>query len=185
MVRRGAARVGDGLLCSMLRLLTPEELQSLLRGGWVPEKRASLSDALRVIITAREDPAFREQFLALLSRYLGDYVQSLGKTWHVTQEDIEAFIRAKRLRGVSEKTLNDELRYINRALSELDWTLTPEGIREYLAGLAEDGEGGYALKHTTYSLKSFLKEVLKPRDPGSLACSITHSQCLGQRTTTK
>jgi len=33
-----------------------------------------------------------------------------------------------------------------------------------LAGLAEDGEV-YVLKHTAYSLKSFLKTVLKPRDP--------------------
>ncbi len=163
-IKRGATRVGDGLLCSMLRLLTPEELQALLK-GWVPERRATISDALRVIIMAKEDPAFREQFLALLSRYLGDYVQSLGRVWHVTQKDVEAFIKAKRLKGVSEKTLNDELRYINRALSELDWTFTPEDICEYLAGLAEDSEV-YALKHTTYSLKSFLKEVLKPRNPG-------------------
>ncbi|WP_243666021.1 hypothetical protein [Vulcanisaeta sp. JCM 16159] len=79
MVRSGRARVGDGLLCLMLKLLTPEELQALLK-GWVPEKRASLNDALRVIITAREDPEFREQFLTLLSRYLGDYVQAVGKT---------------------------------------------------------------------------------------------------------
>ncbi len=33
-----------------------------------------------------------------------------------------------------------------------------------MAGLAEDGEV-YVLKHTAYSLKSFLKTVLKPRDP--------------------
>ncbi|WP_052885762.1 tyrosine-type recombinase/integrase [Vulcanisaeta distributa] len=167
MIRSGRRRVGDGLLCSMLRLLTPEELQSLLR-GWVPERRASLSDALRVIITAREDPTFREQFLALLSRYLGDYVQSLGRAWHVTQEDIEAFIKAKRLKGVGEKTLNDELRYIRRALEELDWVLTPEGITEFLGGLAEE-ESPYVVRHVTVSLKSLIKTVLKPRDPGLFA----------------
>jgi integrase len=33
-----------------------------------------------------------------------------------------------------------------------------------LAELAEEGEQ-YVLKHTTYSLKSFMKTVLKPRDP--------------------
>jgi integrase len=37
-----------------------------------------------------------------------------------------------------------------------------------LAELAEEGEQ-YVLKHTTYSLKSFLKTVLKPRDPGLFA----------------
>jgi hypothetical protein len=46
----------------------------------------------------------------------------------------------------------------------LDWVLTPDGIREYLAELAEEGEQ-YVLKHTMASLKSFLKTVLKPRDP--------------------
>ncbi len=46
----------------------------------------------------------------------------------------------------------------------MNWNLTPDSIREYLAGLAEDGET-YVLKHTTYSLKSFMKTVLKPRDP--------------------
>jgi integrase len=49
-------------------------------------------------------------------------------------------------------------------LSELNWTLTPEGVREYLAELKEEGED-YVLKHVTYSLKSFLKVVLKSRDP--------------------
>ncbi len=151
-------------MCSMLKLLTIEELQALLR-GWVPEKRATLSDALRVIITAREDPSFREQFLALLSRYLGDYVQSLGKTWHVTQDDVEAYVKAMRLKGVKEKTLRDRLYYIQRALSELDWVLSPEGIRDYLAEVLEE-DGHNVARHISASLKSLLKNVLQPKDPG-------------------
>jgi Site-specific recombinase XerD len=82
----------------------------------------------------------------------------------VDERDIEDFIRAKRLKGLSDKTIRDEVHYIREALAELGWNLTPEGVREYLAELAEDGEA-YVLKHTTYSLKSFLKTVLKPRDP--------------------
>ena len=132
MIRRDKRRVSDELLCTMLKFLTPEKLQALLR-GWVPEKRASLSDALRVIITAREDPGFRVQFLALLSRYLGDYVQSLGRTWHVTNDDIETYIKAMRLKGVKEKTLRDRLYYIRHALADLGFILSPEGIRDYLA----------------------------------------------------
>ncbi|PLC69028.1 hypothetical protein B7L70_00235 [Vulcanisaeta sp. EB80] len=60
--------------------------------------------------------------------------------------------------------MRDEVRYIRRALAELNWVLTPDGIREYLAELAEEGET-HVIRHTTASLKSFLKEVLKPRDP--------------------
>jgi integrase len=163
MVRSGKARAGDGLLCQALKYITEDELKLLLK-GIVPEARASLNDAVRVIATARVDPEFREFLLGLIKEYLGDYIGSLQQTWHVTEKDIEDFIKAKRLKGLSDKTIRDEARYIREALAELDWNLTPDNLREYLAGLAEDGEE-YVLKHTTYSLKSFLKTVLKPRDP--------------------
>ncbi len=163
MVKSGKARAGDGLLCEALKYVTEDELRLLLK-GIVPETRASLNDAVRVVATARVDPEFREFLLGLIKEYLGDYIATLQQTWHVTERDIEEFIRAKRLRGVSDKTIRDEVHYIREALAELNWTLTPEGIREYLAELAEDGEE-YVLKHTTYSLKSFLKTVLKPKDP--------------------
>jgi integrase len=167
MVRSGKARAGDGLLCQALRYITEDELKLLLK-GIVPEARASLNDAVRVIATARVDPEFREFLLGLIKEYLGDYIGSLQQTWHVTEKDIEDFIKAKRLKGLSDKTIRDEVRYIREVLAELDWNLTPDNLREYLAGLAEEGEE-YVLKHTTYSLKSFLKTVLKPRDPGLFA----------------
>ena len=163
MVRSGKARAGDGLLCQALKYVTEDELKLLLK-GIVPETRASLNDAVRVIATARVDPEFREFLLGLIKEYLGDYITTLQQTWHVTERDIEEFVKAKRLKGLSDKTIRDEVHYIREALAELGWNLTPEGVREYLAELAEDGEA-YVLKHTTYSLKSFLKTVLKPRDP--------------------
>jgi integrase len=163
MVRNGKARAGDGLLCQALRYITEDELKLLLK-GIIPEARANLGDVVRVVATARVDPRVREFLMGLIKEYLGEYIGSLQQTWHVTEKDIEDFIKAKKLKGLREQTINDELRYIRRALAELDWDLTPDGIREYLAELAEEGEQ-YVLKHTTYSLKSFLKTVLKPRDP--------------------
>jgi len=167
MVKLGKARAGDGFLCQALRYITEDELKLLLK-GIIPEARASLGDVVRVVATARVDPQVREFLLGLIKEYLGDYIGSLQQTWHVTEKDIEDFIKAKRLKGLREQTINDEVRYIREALAELGWNLTPDSIREYLAGLAEDGEQ-YVLKHTTYSLKSFLKTVLKPRDPGLFA----------------
>ncbi|MGC8571271.1 MAG: tyrosine-type recombinase/integrase [Caldivirga sp.] len=161
-VRRGVVRVGEGLLCSALKFVTEEELNQLLK-GWVPSKEATLADAVKVLATAKANAAFREQFLALFNTYLSEYAQSLGRAWHASESDIEAFIKAKRLKGLSDKTINDEVRYIRLALSELNWVLDPEGIVEYLAGLREDSE--HVAKHTAYSLKSFLKAVLKPKDP--------------------
>ena len=163
MLRHGNVKISDSILCKLISYLTPEELNSLLK-GWIPEKRASLSDALRVIITAKEDPGFREQFLALLNRYLGEYVQSMGREWHVTEDDIEAYIKAMKLKGVRDRTLRDRLHYIRRALAEMDWTLSPDRIRDYLADiLSEDGPN--VARHISASLKSLLKQVLRSRDP--------------------
>jgi integrase len=82
----------------------------------------------------------------------------------VREADVEEFIKAKRLKGLREKTIRDHVHYLRLALSELNWTLEPEGIREFLAGLRESGEE-HVLRHVTVALKSFLKTVLKPKDP--------------------
>jgi len=163
MIRSGKRRVTEDLLCRALKFLSNEELAKLL--GQIPEvEPASINDVIRVIARARADPGFREVLLSYLDRYLGDYVRSMGNKWAVTEQDLEEFIRVKKLKGLSDKTIRGEVRYIRRALAELNWILTPDGIREYLAELAEDGET-HVIRHTTASLKSFLKEVLKPRDP--------------------
>jgi integrase len=163
MIRSGKRRVTEDLLCRALKFISHEELAQIL--GQIPEvEPASISDVIRVIARARADPGFRDVLLSYLDRYLGDYVKSAGTKWVVTEQDLEEFVKAKKLKGLAEKTIRDEVRYIRLALSELNWVLTPEGIREFLAGLAEDGEH-YVLKHVTYSLKSFLKTVLKPKDP--------------------
>jgi integrase len=100
----------------------------------------------------------------MLRQAFGDEFREYRASWTVREADIEEFVKAKRLKGLREKTIQAEVHYIRQALSELNWTLTPEGVREYLAELKEGGED-YVLKHVTYSLKSFLKVVLKPKDP--------------------
>jgi len=163
MIRSGKRRVTEDLLCRALKFLSHEELAKIL--GQIPEvEPASIGDLVRVIARARADPEYRDLLLSYLDRYLGDYVRSMGTKWVVTEQDIEEFVKAKKLKGLSDKTIRDEVRYIREALAELNWVLTPDGIREYLTSLAEDNEQ-YVLKHTTYSLKSFLKTVLKPKDP--------------------
>ena len=174
MLRHGNIRISDSILCKLLEYLTPEELNTLLK-GWVPERKATLADALRTIITAREDPAFREQFLALLNRYLDESVQTVETPWHVTEKDIEEFEKAMRLKGDREKTIRDRIHYVRKALAEIDWTLSPDKIRDYLAEVLSE-EGPNVARHVSTSLKAFLKLVLKPRDPklfGSLYNSFT------------
>jgi transcriptional regulator with XRE-family HTH domain len=167
MIRSGKRRVTEDLLCRALKFLSNEELARIL--GQIPElEQATINDVVKVIARARADSGFREVLLSYLDRYLGEYIRSMGNRWVVTEQDIENFIKAKKLKGLREQTINDEVRYIRRALAELNWVLTPDNIREYLAELAEEGET-YVLKHTAYSLKSFLKTVLRPKDPGLFA----------------
>jgi integrase len=163
MIRSGKRRVTEDLLCRALRFLSTEELARLL--GQIPElEPATVNDIVRVVARARADANFRELLLSYLDRYLGEYVRSMGTRWVVTEQDIEEFVRAKRLRGLKEKTIRDHVHYLRLALSELNWTLEPDGIREFLAGLREEGEE-HVLRHITVALKSFLKAVLKPKDP--------------------
>ena len=142
--------------------LTPEELAKLLGGS--PEfEPATMSDLIRVIVTARADPTFRDLLLSYMGRYLGEYIRSAGNRWVVTEDDVQEFIKAQRLDGVSERTIRDEVRYLRRALVAMNWVLSPDSIREYLAELSEEP---YVLKHTTTALKAFMSTVLQPRDPG-------------------
>jgi integrase len=163
MIRSGKRRVTEDLLCRALKFLSHEELAKLL--GQIPElEPASIGDLVRVVARARADPEYRDLLLSYLDKYLGDYVRSAGTRWAVTEQDIEEFIRAKRLEGVTEKTLRDYVHYLREMLAELGWTLTPDGIREYLAELKEEGEE-HVLHHLTTALKSLLKTILEPRDP--------------------
>jgi integrase len=163
MIRSGKRRVTEDLLCRALKFLSHEELAKLL--GQIPEvEPASIGDLVRVVARARADPEYRDLLLSYLDRYLGDYVRSIGREWVVTEQDIEEFVKAKRLEGVTEKTLRNYVHYLREMLGELNWVLTPDGIREYLAELREEGEE-HVLHHVTTALKSLLKTILEPRDP--------------------
>jgi integrase len=163
MIRSGKRRVTEDLLCRALSFLSTEELAKLL--GQIPElEPATVNDIMRVVARARADANFRELLFSYLDRYLGEYVRSMGTRWVVAEQDVEEFVKAKRLKGLREKTIRDHVHYLRLALSELNWVLEPEGIREFLAGLREEGEE-HVLRHVTVALKSFLKTVLKPKDP--------------------
>jgi integrase len=162
-VRRGLVPISDDLFRALLRFIDVEEYARLV-GSAPPLVDATPDDVIRVVKKALMDRSFRDFLFDMLRQAFGEEFREYRTSWVVSEKDIEEFIKAKKLKGLSEKTIRDEVHYIREALAELNWNLTPEGVREYLAELAEDGEH-YVLKHTTYSLKSFLKTVLKPRDP--------------------
>jgi len=162
-VRRGLVPISDDLFRALLRFIDVEEYARLV-GSAPPLVDATPDDVIRVVKKALMDRSFRDFLFDMLRQAFGEEFREYKTSWVVAEKDIEEFVRAKKLKGLNEKTIRDEVHYIREVLAELNWNLTPEGVREYLAELAEDGET-YVLKHTTYSLKSFLKTVLKPRDP--------------------
>ncbi|WP_291999855.1 tyrosine-type recombinase/integrase [Caldivirga sp.] len=161
-VRVGRVQVSDDLVKACIRHITREELVRLV-GVRLEEANATPSDAVRVIRTMQVDPAYRDLVFSMLKQAFGEYLREAGAEWIVKEGDLEDFIKAKRLRGLSEKTIRDEVRYVRQALIELNWRLNPDALRDYLSELREESE--YVLKHTAYSLKSLLKEVLRSRDP--------------------
>jgi integrase len=154
--------ISDEFFKALLRFIDVDEYARLV-GSAPPLVEATPDDVIRVVKKALVDRSFRDFLFSMLRQAFGEEFREYKSSWVVTERDIEEFIRAKRLKGLSEKTIHDEVRYVREALVELNWNLTPDGIREYLAELKEEGEE-YVLKHTAYSLKSFLKTVLKPRD---------------------
>ena len=162
-VRHGLVPISDDLFRALLRFIDVEEYARLV-GSAPPLVDATPDDVIRVVKKALMDRSFRDFLFDMLRQAFGEEFREYRTSWVVTEKDLEEFVRAKKLKCLAEKTIRDEVHYIREALAELNWVLTPDGVREYLAELAEDGEH-YVLKHTTYSLKSFLKTVLKPRDP--------------------
>ena len=162
-VRHGLVLISDELFKALLKFIDVDEYARLV--GSAPQLvDATPDDIVRVVKKALVDKSFRNLLFDMLRQAFGDEFREYRASWTVTERDVEEFVKAKRLRGLREKTIQAEVHYIRMALSELSWTLTPDGIREYLAGLREEGED-YVLKHVTYSLKSLLKTMLKPKDP--------------------
>jgi integrase len=162
-VRHGMVPISDELFRALLKFIDVDEYARLV--GSAPQLvEATPDDAVRVVKRALVDKGYRNMLFELLRQAFGGEFREYKSSWMVTERDIEEFVKAKRLRGLSNKTIRDEVRYIRLALSELNWVLEPDGVREYLAGLAEEGEH-YIARHVAVSLKSLLKTILKPRDP--------------------
>jgi len=155
--------ISDEFFKALLRFIDIEEYARLV-GSAPPLIEATPDDVIRVVKKALVDRSFRDFLFNMLRQAFGEEFREYRASWTVREADVEEFIKAKRLRGLKEKTIRDHVHYLRLALSELNWTLEPEGIREFLAGLADEGEE-HVLRHVTVALKSFLKTVLKPKDP--------------------
>jgi len=170
-VKNRKARVSDALLERMLRMLSVDEFAMLVG--------STTSQQTLQQLTVREPQSLGEAAIALdqhvraLELVLEKYPQLSniayqklmellkakvrGYSVTVTREHVEAFERL--LKSKAPKTRVERLRYLRRALEDLEWELSAERLQEYIAELSEESPN--VAQHTAKALKLFIKHILK------------------------
>ena len=157
--RKGKYRIPDEVISKALQFLTPDELSRFITG--IDLNKIGYNEAMAVIMKALRDPEFREMFLTLLQRNLGDYIRSASYSYIVSKEDLEMF--KKIISKKSKNTYEDYWRYINRLLKDNNFILSPDKIKEYL--LEQSEESPHRARQMAVALKLFIKEVVRPKEP--------------------
>ncbi len=165
-VKNRRIRVSDKLLTKLLECLTVDEFAALIVGR-EPEIKAisepkDISEAIIQIdrVTAHLKNIIRKY--PLLSSYayqkLSSILSQVNVSILVTKDMIEKF--EKLISNRSKKTVRDHLRYLRKALKELDFELSSDRLPEYILELKER-EGENVARHTTKALKLFIRLVIK------------------------
>jgi len=172
-IKNRKAKVSDALLERMLRMLSVDEFAMLV--GSTATQQALQQLTIREPQSLGEAAIALEQHVRALELVLEKYPQLSniayqklmellkakvrGYSVTVTREHVEAFERL--LKSKAPKTRVERLRYLRRALEDLEWELSAERLQEYIAELSE--ESPHVAQHTAKALKLFIKHVL--RDP--------------------
>ncbi len=160
-VKKGEKRISDRLLSRLLEFLSEEEFTRLLGArkklealGAIREGVVDYGLVMEILEVAKEDKYLKYLIAKWFYENLAHEIPHVVK---VTEKHVEKF--KKILSDKSKKTREDHLRYLLRALNNLEWELTPERLEEYVLELKEESE--YVAHHTAAALKLFIKKVLK------------------------
>ncbi|WOE50934.1 hypothetical protein [Sulfuracidifex metallicus] len=91
--------------------LTPDELLQLTAG--VDTSKIGINEAIGVIVKATKDPDFRELFLSMLQRSLGEFIKAASYSYPVTSEDLQTFKKLLEKKK-AKHTFEDHWRYLMR-----------------------------------------------------------------------
>ena len=158
-VKRGVLRVSDNLVKACLKHITLEEYIQLTGD------RLETIDAgtvIRVLKSALRDRNLRYIVIDLVVKEAGEEVRLASRQYRVTEDDLKKFERI--LAQKAKSTAKAHRIYLHRALNSLNFTLTPDKLSDYILELIESSGEGVA-RHTAKSLKLFIKEVIKPKEP--------------------
>ena len=170
-IKNRKAKVSDALLERMLRMLSVDEFAMLV--GSTATQQALQQLTIREPQSLGEAAIALEQHVRALELVLEKYPQLSniayqklmellkakvrGYSVTVTREHVEAFERL--LKSKAPKTRVERLRYLRRALEDLEWELSAERLQEYIAELSEESPN--VAQHTAKALKLFIKHILK------------------------
>ncbi|MEM1657106.1 MAG: integrase [Sulfolobaceae archaeon] len=151
-------KVPDEIISTTAETLSLEELSDAIYGLKTIDVDPTV--ALSVIVKAMRDEGFRNFFLTLLYQYMRDYLNTTTSTYIVSEEDVKKFEML--LSNKSKSTKDMRMRYLKRALSELSYELSTDGIREILI----EADSPNIARHMANSLKLFIKTVVREKNPG-------------------
>ena len=140
--------------------LTPDELLQLTAG--VDTSKIGINEAIGVIVKATKDPEFRELFLSLLQRSLGEFIKAASYSYPVTSEDLQTFKKLLE-KNKAKHTFDDHWRYLNRVLKDNNYVISLEKIKDYL--LEQEEESMHRARKMAIVLKLFIKEIVRSKDP--------------------
>jgi len=170
-IKNRRARVSDALLERMLRMLSIDEFAMLV--GSTASQQTLQQPTIREPQSLGEAAIALDQYVRGLELVLERYPQLSniayqklvellkarirGYSVTVTREHVEAFERM--LKSKAQKTREERMMYLRRALNDLGWELSAERLQEYIAELQE--ESPHVARHVATTLKFFIKHVLK------------------------
>ena len=161
-VKKKQRKVTDNMLRKILSLIKEDEFSKIIGVGKRLESLGIIRDGVidygivsEILAYARNDPILKSLIVRFVVENMPNEIPIVVK---VTKKHVEKF--KKVLKNKSEKTAKDRLRYLEKALDELEWELTPEKLDEYIIEKL-DSEGVHVATHIAKSLKLFIKEVIK------------------------
>jgi len=157
--KNGKYNIPNNVTEKLLKFLTPEEISEIIYG--VSPDSATINDAIKVVVRAIKDPQYREFVLLLMQKHLGEFIKQLSYEYLVSKEDIELF--EKLSKSKAKKTYEDYIRYLNDALRDMNYILSPDKIKEYIAETEEISK--HRARHIAIVLKFFIKEIIGVKNP--------------------
>jgi len=167
-IKRRERSISDKLLAKLLEYLSLEELREII-GLSVKARKliitkngrldyTTIAEILKIIEEeSRKDPFLKSLVIDIARKWIEE-ARDLIHTYVVKPEHVEKF--RKLISDRSKETIDQHLRYLNKALKDLNWELSPDKLQEYIMELrAEEGE--HIARHVSKALKLFIKLVIK------------------------